>query len=252
MRTEIHVEDVGALLASSDASVCGHELLMDEVDGMKTRLFAVPPGCRAVLHPRSNRGLAYLFAAGQGTVEASEQSFAVNGIAFFAPRHGDPAIVTASGSRLVFLELAVSLAGPDFEEFETCSPKYPYFVSYADCTTYKERIKSPKTTSRTLMPEHTFPRLCVGSVETTGDDRVAEHRHPMLEQLFYGLPGNNVTVIADDAAAPLGEHTLMHIPLGSMHGVEVKAPDRLHYIWIDLFRSKADMDWITREHRTDK
>jgi hypothetical protein len=73
----------------------------------------------------------------------------------------------------------------------------------------------------------------------------------MLEQLFFGLKGNSCSVFADDAYVFFGENVLLHIPLGSNHRVEVANLDKLHYIWIDLFRSNADMSWITQEHIPD-
>ena len=45
-----------------------------------------------------------------------------------------------------------------------------------------------------------------------------------------------------------GEGVLLHIPLGSRHGVEVHEPNKLHYIWIDLFRDREGMQWIVQEH----
>jgi len=70
----------------------------------------------------------------------------------------------------------------------------------------------------------------------------------MLEQLFFGLADNDCILTADDAQMEFKENMLLHIPLGSTHGVEVHAPKKLHYIWIDFFKDKKDMDWIVQEH----
>lgn len=98
------------------------------------------------------------------------------------------------------------------------------------------------------MPEEIVPRLCIGSVMTSGPDKVAAHTHPMLEQLFFGLQGNDIEVFADEAKRRFIEGDLLHIPLGSMHGATVEAGKELHYIWIDLFNSMADMDYIKKHH----
>jgi hypothetical protein len=129
---------------------------------------------------------------------------------------------------------------------------FAYFVSYADCSTYREAIKSEKTISRTLVPENLLPRFCMGSVETTGPDLVAAHRHPMLEQLFLGLPENNCFVRADDDETPFGGNVLLHIPLGSNHSVRVEPGQKLHYLWLDFFRSQEGMRWITDMHKTEE
>ncbi len=121
-------------------------------------------------------------------------------------------------------------------------------VAYAACPTYREAIKSPQTVNRTLVPPGWLPRFAMGSVETAGPDAVAPHAHPMLEQLFFGLPGNDCTVTADGAAAAFGGPTLLYIPRGSLHGATVAAGRRLHYLWLDFFPTAADMQWIRDQH----
>ena len=97
----------------------------------------------------------------------------------------------------------------------------PYVRKFSECPTYGEAIKSAKTTSRTLLPKDVVPRMSIGTVETAGPDRVAPHAHPMLEQFFLGLDGNDIVVRADGGQTALGANELVHIPLGSSHGAEV-------------------------------
>ena len=70
----------------------------------------------------------------------------------------------------------------------------------------------------------------------------------MLEQLFYGLKDNCCTVCADEDEVTFSERQLLHIPLGSNHGVEVHEGKTLRYIWIDLFKHHKGMEWITQEY----
>jgi len=252
MSRSIHSENVKSLLTAPDRNVVGKEILAQAIDGMRTYLHAVLAGQSIALPARENTGLVYLFTAGKGTTHTGGKTFEISDIALFAPEYGMDCDITAGQEALEILELAVDLNEGDLRELERTRDQYPYFISYSECSTYKEKIKSPKTISRTLMPKHTYPRLCVGSVATAGDDHVAAHEHPMLEQLFYGLKGNQTVVHADELSTEFGENVLLHIPLGSCHSVDVKAPDKLHYIWIDLFRDKKGMDWITQEHHTEQ
>jgi hypothetical protein len=71
----------------------------------------------------------------------------------------------------------------------------------------------------------------------------------MLEQLFFGLPGNACMVTADDVEQTLGERVLLHIPLGSSHSVRVKEGRRMHYIWMDFFRNEEDLTYIQEQHK---
>jgi hypothetical protein len=120
----------------------------------------------------------------------------------------------------------------------------PHVMKFKDCPKYGEAIKSPKTTSRTLLPENYVPRVALGTVETTGPDKVGAHRHAMLEQLFLGLRENDITVVADEARANLTPLSILHIPSGSMHGAEVAGGKKLHYIWMDFFPTKEGQEWL--------
>ena len=91
----------------------------------------------------------------------------------------------------------------------------------------------------------------MGSVETEGPDIVDRHEHPMLEQLFFGLKGNECLVAADDLSLEFTEDMLLHIPLGSSHGVEVSKEKKLHYLWLDFFMNQDDMSYISEAHKTE-
>ena len=232
---------------SQDLHDAHGEVLPNEIAGLRTICHALAPGKTVQLEISAKTGRVYLFTSGSGRAEDGTTQ-QIGEIALWAPRHNTPLSVTATDSPLRFLELAVDLSPTDLAELEQNAGLFPLFISYSNCRTYKETIKSDKTISRTLLPEHTFPRLCVGSVQTTGDDRVAAHEHPMLEQLFLGLLRNNCLAHADASSLAFGENVLLHIPLGSRHGVDVDAPNELHYIWIDLFSNREGMQWIVQEH----
>ena len=287
MNDVIRNEHVLEAVPAPSSGTTSAPVLVGEIDGLRTVFHAIAPGASLSPEYDEAEGRVFLFTSGQGWIETAGSIQQISEVTFYAPAHntgfvihagrvedggGEPAgavSVDAASSHvdppqqspeppagqstepLRVLELIIDLSATDQEELQQVAARYPLFLSYADCKTYRERIKSDKTISRTLLPEHTFPRLCIGSVETTGDDRVAAHEHPMLEQLFFGLTGNDCIVRADEAQFAFGEGVLLHIPLGSSHGVEVHAPKKLHYIWIDLFRDRQGMDWIVQEHITD-
>jgi len=250
--TEIRIQNLSDILSTVSDTPVSANILEHEIEGMDTLFHALPPGNRYGTETGSDRGRLYLFSSGNGTVEQEGSRFDIKEIALFIPVHQKPAIIKSGKEILSFLEIAVSLSQEDTDELESRQEKYPFFTSYSECTTYKEAIKSEKTINRTLLPEHTFPRLCIGSVQTNGPDRVDSHRHPMLEQLFFGLKGNCCIVRADDLKCRFNENVLLHIPLGSDHSVEVEQGCDLHYIWMDLFRSSSDMDYITETHLEDE
>ncbi len=142
----------------------------------------------------------------------------------------------------------------DYVEIEKEPEKHRelYFKAFSECPVYTEEIKSPKTLNRMILPERLVPRFCIGTVETTGPDEVGAHSHPMLEQLFLGLPGCRCTVYADEASIVLTENMIIHIPLGSMHSVKVAEGDKLSYVWLDFFKTIEGQDYISEQHQMDE
>lgn len=115
-----------------------------------------------------------------------------------------------------------------------------------------KQSKSAKTISRTLLPPRIIPRFSMGSVETRGPDSVLVHKHEMLEQLFIGLNNTQCKVTCDNNNVIMNEYDIIHIPLGSLHGVEVADGFLLHYIWMDYFLVNSDYSWIDKNHKENK
>ena len=189
-----------------------------------------------------NRGQVFLFIRGIGEARSGGEVFSFGEIAALCVPGIVPMEITATAEPVEYLEILLDLEG-----HETASS--PYFRLYSQCQPYAEAIKSPKTISRTIVPAGTIPRFCMGSVETMGPDMVGAHSHPMLEQLFFGLPANACVVIADGVEADFGEGMVLHIPLASSHGVRVDEGRRLHYVWMDFFRNEKDLAYIREQHQ---
>jgi len=153
---------------------------------------------------------------------------------------------TGENNSIQLLELIVKGSPDDVTAAADAAARkaLPFALEYQDASTYSESFKSAKTISRTMIPKGIIPRFAAGSVQVSGPDAVGEHSHPMLEQYFLGLPGCNAIVKADGETAKLCEWTLLHIPLGSTHGVTVDEENDLHYVWIDLFRNLDGEAWL--------
>lgn len=195
----------------------------------------------------ADRAVVWLVVDGKGTMTTRDQEFPVDGETIArAPQGWDWQIRAEPGSTLHLLRIRQQLTPDDLAEL----PKHlefqqaPHVKRFQDCEPYSEAIKSPKTISRTLLPEHFVPRMAMGTVETTGPDAVGEHKHPMLEQFFFGLKGNDIIVTADGQEANLRDFALLHIPLGSMHGARVEDGKKMHYIWMDFFFNKEGQQWL--------
>lgn len=204
------------------------------------------PG-RHIEPSNSEREVVWLILAGKGTLLTKDKTYAIEGETIArAPNGWACQIDVPRGETLHALRVRRQLTVDDKAELK----KYPennaapHVKMFSECPAYSEAIKSPKTVSRTLLPENYVPRMAVGTVETTGPDKVGAHRHPMLEQLFLGLKDNDITVIADDAKANLRAFSILHIPLGSDHGAEVAAGKKLYYVWMDFFAAKEGQEYL--------
>lgn len=165
-----------------------------------------------------------------------------------APLGRQSKIEVAVGDALLAVRIRKLLSDEAKLDLQTFENSLPYVRRFIECTAYSEVIKSAETVSRALLPENVVPRMAAGTVETTGPDQVDRHKHPMLEQLFLGLRGNNATFSADDAQIASPPLSILHGPPGSMHGCQVIAGNRLYYVWLDFFLTRKGQEWL-RMHK---
>jgi len=223
-------------------------VLQGEIIGINTYYVELFKDDPYLIKPRQDSVSLYLITHGKGIITQGISQFEVNGLNLFVPAIMEEASVLADKGDFRMLEIIIRLTSTEYQLLKQQQNKLPYFVDYTQCRQYKEAIKSEKTISRMILPEDIIPRFCMGSVETSGPDKVGAHSHPMLEQLFYGLKGNDCIVKADGTEAIFKENVLLHIPLGSRHGVDVEEGKILNYVWMDLFRSQEDMGYIKENH----
>ena len=166
-------------------------------------------------------------------------------------------IEVSHGDTLHFLQFIKKQSDQDLADMKLFPEENKYdifFTRFSDCESYTEKIKSPNTVSRTVLPQDIIPRVALGTVETIGPDKVGAHEHAMLDQLFLGLTDNDVIVHADGSLTEFKEYSLLHIPIGSSHGVTVDENKKLYYMWMDFFISKEGQEWL-KTHKpvsTDK
>ena len=223
------------------------DVLAGEVPGIRASVVSLGPGGRHAEGRTSTEDKVYLVLGGRGAVVADGKPLPVERQTIARlPVGTDTELAANAGSTLDVLVLRHALGDEDRADLAAHPENQagPYVRKFSECPTYGEAIKSAKTTSRTLLPKDIVPRMSIGTVETAGPDRVAPHAHPMLEQFFLGLDGNDIVVHADGGQTPLGAHELLHIPLGSSHGAEVAEGRKLHYVWMDFFRDREGLRWL--------
>jgi len=240
--------------APGPGTVRAEPALPDEVAEVSTELVHVTGPIPAREEPSPDVYIVLIGLAGQGTVRSGESSFELVAESLARPACGHAyELEVADGAELHCLRVTRSLAEPDKQEMAAEPDRHAamYASRFADCPTYSQDIKSARTVNRMLLPKGKVPRFCMGSVQTTGPDQVAAHRHPMLDQLFLGLNDCRCTIHADADATLLTGSMLLHIPLGSNHSATVAEGDTLYYVWLDFFRT-LDLSWITDQHIIDE
>lgn len=231
---EMKKEEIAEEVLDYNGNGCSSKLMLEhEIPGS------------AVYHHRMREGDCVKLMAGESYVRvlflcSGSVEFHVNGAVWsydekaFIALKPDQNIEIKVLKKASLLEIRWEMNSSDKKEMEEGETVYPVAGRYLDALQYRDPFKSEKTISRAILPQRTIPRFAMGSVETYGDDLIGQHAHPLLDQFFFGFPENNVDLLIDDLVYPMGGNSLLHIPLGSNHGVSVKGDQTAHYIWIDF------------------
>ncbi len=197
----------------------------------------------------------FIFLKGTGNLIAEDTSFAIVPESIGLPLSVPTVTLEVSeGNTLHYVHIQKKLSAQDqidLKRYPTENRHTIYFRSFEECTAYTEKIKSPNTVSRTVLPKDHIPRVAQGTVVTMGPDAVGAHEHPMLDQLFLGLGQNDVTVFADDKSIAFKEFEILHIPIGASHWVTVDEGKIMNYQWMDFFLTKKGEEWLKTHKQTE-
>jgi hypothetical protein len=229
-------------------------ILENEINGIHVEHVAVTDKNNINDYSVEGYKTIYLFIKGKGNAMAQNNTYEIVPETILLPNAAKQiTIKTSENDTLHYLKISSKLTEQDLldlKEFPTENTQQVYYAKFTDCESYTEPIKSPNTTSHTILPNKIIPRIAMGTVQTKGPDAVGAHEHPMLEQLFLGLTKNKSVVFADEAKIDFPQYSVLHIPLGSSHSVTVDENDILYYVWMDFFRDKKGEEWL-KTHKTD-
>lgn len=147
------------------------------------------------------------------------------------------------------LEILWKLGTEGITFMNSTPPSLPLVQSYGDASQYREDFKTKKCISRSLVDHRILPDFAMGSNESYGPDRVEKHAHPLLDQFFFSFEDNDVELLIDDMVQPLEGNTLIHIPLGSDHGVNIPEGKKMHYVWIDFMVDPGAVAYLNEVHK---
>ena len=229
-------------------SVFTEELLSGEIADTKIEHIAlVGPTTQELQFSKENVDML-IFIKGKGQLRSDTSVYHLVPESIAIPISSKKVqIEVPQGDVLHLIRFTKKLSEQDLEDMEAfpAENKYDFFFTkFEDCEAYTEKIKSPNTVSRTVLHADIIPRVSLGTVQAPGPDEVGAHKHAMLDQLFLGLANNDVVVHADGASARFKEFSLLHIPIGSSHGVSVGENKTMYYLWMDFFLTKEGQEWL--------
>lgn len=228
-------------------------ILNNEIDGVTSEHVTITSTVTKKVEIDKNHKTIYLFIKGYGNLTSGGKTYNIVPETIMLPNTvEDISFKPVKNDTLHYLKISVFQTELDIEDIKTFPKENTdniYFAKFTGCKSYTEPIKSPQTTSRTILPNKYIPRVAMGTVKTIGPDQVGAHEHGMLEQLFLGLTGNQTIVYADDAQVDFPEYSLLHIPRGSSHSVSVSANNEMYYVWMDFFVDKDGEEWL-KTHNT--
>ena len=85
---------------------------------------------------------------------------------------------------------------------------------------------------RTVSPENEIPSLCMGYVTLEGPIVKTPGTHDEWDQVYLVLAGT-ATVHLNDQSFRITEPSAVMIPHGTMHSVELKAGEKIQYVYVN-------------------
>lgn len=231
-------------------------ILNNEIDGVTSEHVTIASDINKTVELEKGYKTIYLFIKGYGNLTSGYTIYDIVPETIMLPNNVEGiSFKPVENDTLHYLKISVLQTELDLIDIKTF-PKENidsiYLKKFTDCKSYTEPIKSPQTTSRTILPNKYIPRVAMGTVKTIGPDEVGAHEHAMLEQLFLGLSNNQTIVYADDAQVDFPEYSLLHIPRGSSHSVSVNANNEMYYVWMDFFVDKDGEAWLETHNTKDE
>lgn len=241
----ITYENIAALMSDQTGTV---ELFKNEIKGCTIYNHIIAAGDTINFKPNMGGHHILILVTGTCTFLMQDAQYQFSTRTCFVPGL-DQNLDARGETNVQLLEVFWEMQEGDYEEMKTFPHcHFPKMQIYRDSEQYHDSAKSWKTINRIFLEQLNIPRFAMGSVESYGPDAVQQHPHPAIDQFFYSFPENDMDVLIDDDTFHMDGNILLHIPLGSNHGVDVKDGQRMHYLWIDFWRDPDVNEMLKKGH----
>ena len=230
----VKLEDINVEYSSSDSNTHQvKELLAGEIPGARVTNYTLLKDETIVFEGQTKEIYIFFLYDGNVSFVSGDRTYSYKEKAVFSEIPEKPVTVTALEPSH-FIQISWSLNQEDLNDLEKNRNMFPFTKCYKDSIKYRDFYKSETTISREVIPEGIIPRFSLGSVEAKADDLVGQHSHPLLDQFFFTFEENDMDLLIDCRICNVKGNALVHIPLGSNHGVIAKGNQRIHYLWMDF------------------
>ena len=211
----------------------GQPMLVGEIPGAEVSFYKIKSGEKRFFPGEKDKITILFLCFGGAEFKSGDVTASYSERAVYTDMPESDISVSAL-SDCELLKIKWTLDADDTRELETKKDRFPFTEKYSDALQYRDPFKSESTISRAIIVHDFIPRFAMGSVEAKGDDLVGQHAHPLLDQFFFSFPENDADLLIDCRIFALKGNTLVHIPLGSNHGVIARGDQRMHYLWLDF------------------
>lgn len=239
------IKDV--VLSPSDINSAETPLLANTIPGATPILHNITANSTKTFAASTDILRVFFLVNGEADFITNGRTIAYDEPAVFATYPQDGVSINATKNSIV-LEIQWLLT--ELESSEMLSnPDLPFTQKYSESQKYRDPFKSEKTISRAVVPHRILPRFAMGTVETYGTDLIGQHAHPLLDQFFFSFPENDCILLIDSMQYPMKGTTMLHIPLGSNHGVFTGENHCAHYLWIDFIPDESGLEYLDQVHK---
>jgi len=223
-------------------------LLQGEISGAEVYFHTIPEGKTALFEGKQEFARVFFLLDGSGTFDYEKNNITLDERALFVPSYRKSTKLI-SLTDIHMLEIRRFLNEDDSGELESCKMEFPIVRNYVDCVKYTDRSSSVKSIKRSILEQHIIPRFAMGTCETYGQDYMKVHSHPLLDQFLFSFAENEIVLIIDNIKIPMEGNTIIHIPLGAEHGVEIVEGKHMHYIWMDFMEDEQGALYLDKSHK---
>ena len=217
------------------------ELLPGSYDGgIRNYKCWLKAGCQVSPELRAKDTVLLMFGKGKGYITSASQMHFITEPSFYVPAFAQEAYTVHALEDMEFVMSVIEMNEWDWQKYNECHVRLPFFMKYTDGTVYDQDCKGPHTTSWLILGREQIGRIMLGVVRAVGEG-TTEKGHSTVAQWNYCLGDADFELTVADAPAEAhkaGEWS--YVPAGLDHSLVAKPGKEVFYVWFEHFTREKD------------